>query len=100
MSTRELHQKIMDFPLSPAHLSHVNFEVHTHLNHLAKKRKLDENLSVSGLGSHDQTEFAPPRSPSDLARRDDIYDLLKKESEVMIQLTVCGYSLQEACRLT
>jgi hypothetical protein len=92
----------MDFPLSPAQLSRVDFKVHTHngLNHLAKKRKLDENLSVSGLGSHDQTEFAPPCFPSDLARRDDIYDLLKKESEVMIQLTVCGYSLQEACRLT
>jgi len=92
----------MDLPLSPAHLSHANFEVHTHngLNHLAKKRKLDENLPVSGLGSHDQTEFAPPRFPSDLARRDDIYDLLKKESEVMIQLTVCIYSLQEACCLT
>lgn len=92
----------MDFPLSPAYLSHVDFDVHTHngLNHIAKKRKLDDNVPVSGLGSHDQTEFALPRFPSDPARRDDIYDLLKKESEVMIQLTVCGYSLREACPLT
>jgi hypothetical protein len=92
----------MDLPLSPAYLSHVDFKAHTHneLSHIAKKRKLDENLPVSGLGSHGQTEFALPRFPSDLARRDDIYDLLKKESEVMIQLTVCCYSLQEACRLT
>lgn len=89
----------MDLPLSPAHL---DFKVHTHngLSHLAKKRKLNEDLSDSGLGSYDQTEFSPPCFPSDLAWRDRVYDLLKKESEVMIQLTVCGYLVREACRLT
>jgi len=85
----------MDPPLSPAPRSHVGFKVHTHdgFNHLAKKRKLDENLPGFGPGPHYQTEFAFPCSPSDLARRDDVYDLLKEESEVMIQLTVCAHSL-------
>ena len=92
----------MDPSFSPAHRSHVDVKVHTHdgFNRLDKKRKLDENLPGSGLGSHDQTEFASLCFPSDPAQRDDVYELLKKESEVMIQLTVCAHSLQETCCLT
>jgi len=79
---------IMDLSISPAYPFYADITAHTPgLNPLSKKRKLDEELTGSGLGSHDQTKFTPPRFFSDFSRHDDVYGLLKKESEAMVQLT-------------
>jgi len=89
--SRELHQMIMDLSISPAYPFYADITAHTHsgtgLNPLSKKRKLDEELTGSGLGSHDQTKLTPLRFFSDFSRHDDVYGLLKKESEAMVQLT-------------
>jgi len=86
---------IMDLSISPAYPFYADITAHTHsgtgLNPLSKMRKLDEERTGSGLSSHDQTEFTPPRFLSDFSRRDDVYGLLKKESEAMVQLAVCCY---------